>query len=311
MTEAQLKYMNKVKAISFVILVAGLLLVLVWSIMKNKIAKQPATPQEQTKTLAINYESGGEKKKFDFSCATQDCVLSSQTGTFALVKDGSYKLVDLVKGSNKQLSIASITKSFIVAGDEFYGLVYTTDESNKASFYDYANNKTLFESELSYEKMNEEEVRTVLNKMYPRKLLYIITDEDGMIINLTDGEPALQNVKAAFYNESELYAINDTGLNLFKEDGTVEASLTDLKEIYNAVYEGNIVVLDKDNKIKTVTLKGEKGDDIVDIGANKVNDITITNGILKIVLEDKDYETNKKLVKYEYDFETKKLKTIE
>ena len=37
MTESQLKYMNKVKLISFIILVAGLLLVLVWSIMKNNV----------------------------------------------------------------------------------------------------------------------------------------------------------------------------------------------------------------------------------------------------------------------------------
>ena len=67
MTESQLKYMNKVKAISFCILVAGLLLVLVWSIMKNKVAQTPSTPQVQTKTLAINYEADGVKKKYDFT----------------------------------------------------------------------------------------------------------------------------------------------------------------------------------------------------------------------------------------------------
>lgn len=309
MTESQLKYMNKVKLRSFIILVAGLLLVLVWSIMKNKVANNGGnTPQSQT--LAINYENDGVKSKYDFTCATTDCILSSQAGTYALVKDGAYKLIDLVKGTNKQLTLPTMTKNFMVAGTDFYGLVYTKDESNKASFYDYANNKTLFEDELSYEKMNEEEVRTVLNKMFPRKLLYVITDESSMIVNMTDGEPALQNVKGVFYYENELYVVN-SGLHLFKEDGTVEARLEDTKAIYNALYKDSIIILDKDNNIKTATLKGEKGEKILELGENKVNDVTITNGILRIVLEDKDYATNKKLIKYEYDFETKKLKTVE
>ena len=311
MTESQLKYMNKVKLISFCILVAGLILVLVWSIMKNKVAKNPEPTTPQTQTLAINYEKDGTKTKYDFTCATADCVLSSQAGTFALVKDGAYKLVDLVKGTNKQLTLPTMSKNFMVAGTDFYGLVYTKDESNKASFYDYKNNKTLFEDELSYEKMNEAEVRNVLNKMFPRNLLYVITDESSMIVNMTDGEPSLQSVKGVFYYENELYAINSEGLNLFKEDGSVEKRLDDAKEIYNALYKDSIIILDKDNKIKAATLKGEKGEDILELGENKVNDITVTNGILRIVLEDKDYETNKKLVKYEYDFETKKLKTVE
>lgn len=311
MTESQLKYMNKVKIISFCILVVGLLLVLVWSIMKNKIAQTPETPVVQTKTLAINYEVDSQQKKYDFTCETQDCILSSQAGSVALVKDGSYKIVDLVKGTSKKVELPTIAKNFMIASDEFYGLIYTKDQTNKASFYDYANNKTLFEDELSYEKMNEETVRTVLNKMYPRKLLYVITEESSNIINLTDGEPALQNVTGVFYYESELYAINDKGLNLFKEDGTVETSLSTVKTIYNATNKDTIIVLDKDNKIKTATLKGEVGEDIIELGENQVNDISISNGILRIILQDKDYATNKKLLKYEYDFETKKLKTIE
>ena len=310
MTESQLKYMNKVKLISFILLVIGLLLVLLWSIMKNKVAKTPTTPQVQTKTLAINYENESQKKKYDYTCATQDCILSSQAGLFALVKDGSYKLVDLVKGTSKELRVPSMKKNFMVAGDEFYGLVFTKDETNKASFFDYKNEKVIFESELSYEKMNEDTVRAVLSKMYPRNLLYTITDETGTIVNLKDGEAALLNVTDVFYYESELYAINEKGLHLFKEDGTVEPKLEDAKEVYNAVYNGSIVILDKDNKLKTATLKGEKGDDILEVGENKVNDITVVNGILKIVLQDKDYETNKKLIKYEYDLEGKKLNPI-
>lgn len=309
MTESQLKYMNKVKLRSFIILVVGLLLILVWSIMKNNVAKEPTDNGNQT--LAINYVVDGNEKKYDFTCATTDCVLSSQAGTFALVKDGAYKLVDLVVGTNKQLTLPTMTKNFMIAGTDFYGLVYTKDESNKASFYDYGSNKTLFEDELSYEKMNEEEVRTVLNKMFPRKLLYVITDDSAMIVNMTDGEPSLQNVKGVFYYENELYVINNEGLNSYKEDGTVEKKITDAKDIYNVLYTDSIVVLDKDNKIKLSTLKGERGDTIIELGENKVNDITASNGILRIVLADKDYETNKKLVKYEYDFETKKLKTVE
>ena len=81
MTESQLKYMNKVKLISFIILTAGLLLVLVWSIMKNKTVEEPV---EEEKTLAINYEIYGTSTKYDYSCATEDCVLSSQEGLFAL-----------------------------------------------------------------------------------------------------------------------------------------------------------------------------------------------------------------------------------
>ena len=309
MTESQLKYMNKVKLISFIILVAGLLLVLVWSIMKNNVNNNGGNSQSQT--LAINYENAGVKSKYDFTCATTDCILSSQAGTFALVKDGAYKLIDLVKGTNKQLTLPTMTKNFMVADTEFYGLVYTKDESNKASFYDYANNKTLFEDELSYEKMNEEEIRTVLNKMFPRKLLYVITDETSMVVNMTDGEPALQNVKGAFYYENELYAINDKGLNLFKEDGTVSTLLTDTKEVYNAIYKDKIVVLSKANKIKVATLKGELGADILDLGENKVDSMNVTNGILRIILQDKDYATNQKLIKYEYDFENNKLNTVE
>ena len=311
MTEAQLKYMNKVKLITFCILVAGLLLVLVWSIMKNKVAQTPSTPQVQTKTLAINYEVDGTKKKYDFTCETQECILSSQAGIMALVKDGSYKILDLVKGTNKKVELPTMGKNFMIAGDEFYGLIYSKDQTNKASFYDYANQKTLFEDELSYDKMNEETVRAALNKMYPRKLIYVITEDSSMIVNLTDGEPALQNVNGVFYYENELYAINDKGLNLFKEDGTVETTLSDVKMIFNATNKDTIIVLDKDNKIKTATLKGEKGEEILDIGENQINDINVTNGILRIILQDKDYATNKKLIKYEYNFETKKLSTIE
>ena len=311
MTESQLKYMNKVKLISFCILVAGLLLVLAWSILKNKVAETPKQDEVKTKTLAINYEQEGTKKKYDYTCATESCILSSQSGLYALVKDGSYKLVNLTKGTNTELRVPSMTKNYMVADEEFYGLVFTKDESNKASFFDYKNEKVLFDQELSYEKMNTESVREVLNKMYPRKLLYTITDESAMIVNLTLGEPALENVSSVFYYKNELYVVNDKGLNLFKEDNTVETTLAEAKEIYDAMYEDSIVILDKDDKIKMSSLKGEIGDTIVEVGANKVESVTATNGVLKIILQDKDYVTNQKLIKYEYTFETKKLNTIE
>ena len=311
MTEKQLKYMNKVKAISFCILVAGLLLVLLWSIMKNKKTTTPVTPQPEAKVLAINYEKNGAKTKYDFTCATQECILSSQTGVYALVKDGNYKLVNLEKGTNKELNVPVMNKNFMIAGDDFYGLVFTSDETNKASFYNATNGQTMYSQVLDYEKMNEEEVRDVLNKMYPRKLIYVIKEETSEINNLESTEPVLENVKAVFYYESKLYAINDKGLNLFKEDNTVETTLADAKEIYNAMYQENIIILDKDGKIKTSTLDGTKGDAILEVGTNTVESVNVTNGILRVVLQDKDYETNKKVIKYEYDFETKKLNPIE
>ena len=194
MTEKQLKYMNKVKAISFGILVAGLLLVLLWSIMKNKKTNKPVTPQPEAKVLAINYEKDGTKTKYDFTCATQECILSSQTGVYALIKDGEYKLVNLEKGTNKSLDAPTMNKNFMVAGDDFYGLVFTSDETNKASFYDAATGQTMYKQELNYEKMDEEEVRAVLNKMYPRKLFYLIKEDASIINNITTTETVLENV---------------------------------------------------------------------------------------------------------------------
>ena len=308
MTESQLKYMNKVKLISFIILTAGLLLVLVWSIMKNKTVEEPV---EEEKTLAINYEIDGTSTKYDYSCATEDCVLSSQEGLFALVRDGSYKLVSLTKGTTKELNLPTINKNFMVAADEFYGILYTKDETNKASFYDDATEETLYEDELDYEKMDTEEIHKALNKMYPRKLFFIIKEELGSVINLETEATVLDKVTGIFYYENELYAINDKGLNLFKEDGTVNTLLQDTKEIYNAVYKDKIVILDNDNKIKTSTLKGVKGQNILDLGENKVDSINVTNGILRIILKDKDYDTNNKLIKFEYDFENNKLNTVQ
>ncbi len=312
MTEKQLKYMNKVKARSFFILVAGLLLVLAWSIMKNKVAKTPETPQTEAKVLAINYEIDGTTGKYDYTCATQDCILATaQTGSYAIVKDGAYKLVNIVNKTTKELTLPTMTKSFIIAGEDFYGLVYTSDDTNKASFYEASTNNSLYSQELNYEKMNDTAVREVLNKMYPRKMLYLIKDETATVLNLETKEAILENVKAMFYYENELYGINDKGLNLFKEDNTVEEKITGVKEVYNAMYKENIVILDTDNKIKTSTLAGVKGEGILDITTNTVESITVQNGVLKIILKDKDYDTNQKLVKYEYDFETKKLNPIE
>ena len=159
--------------------------------------------------------------------------------------------------------------------------------------------------------MNTEEVQAVLRKMYPRKLFYVVKEELGSIVNYSTNETVLDNVKGIFYYENELYAINDKGLNLFKEDGTVSTLLTDTKEVYNAIYKDKIVVLSKANKIKVATLKGELGADILDLGENKVDSMNVTNGILRIILQDKDYATNQKLIKYEYDFENNKLNTVE
>ena len=111
MTESQIKYMNKVKLISFIILVIGLLLVLAFSIIYHK---KPAETEELPTTLAINYEANGEAAKYDFTCATQDCVLSSQAGAYALVKDGSYKLVSLTNGTTKELNLPTINSNFMV-----------------------------------------------------------------------------------------------------------------------------------------------------------------------------------------------------
>ena len=310
MTEKQLKYMNKIKAISFFILVAGLILVLVWSIM-NKNASKPKEEEIPAKVLAINYDKNGEKAKYDFTCATQDCILSSQAGSYALVKDGSYKLVNLSNGSNKELQLPTMAKNFMVAGDTFYGLVFTADQTNKASFYDATTGETMYASELNYEKMNEQEVRDVLNKMYPRKLFFIIKEELGTVMNTETKEAIIDNVKAVFYHENALYAIDSKGLSLFKEDNSLEEKITGVKEVYNAIYKENILILDTDNKIKTSTLTGEKGDTILELGEGKVESLNISNGILRITVQDKDYETNKKLVKYEYDFEAKKLTPIE
>ena len=308
MTESQIKYMNKVKLISFIILVIGLLLVLAFSIIYHK---KPAETEELPTTLAINYEANGEAAKYDFTCATQDCVLSSQAGAYALVKDGSYKLVSLTNGTTKELNLPTINSNFMVADENFYGIVYTKDETNKASFYDSETESAFYEDDLDYQKMNTEEVQAVLSKMYPRKLFYIIKEELGSVVNYNTNEIVLDNVKGIFYYENELYAINDKGLNLFKEDGTVSTLLTDTKEVYNAIYKDKIVVLSKANKIKVATLKGELGSDILDLGENKVDSMNVTNGILRIILQDKDYATNQKLIKYEYDFENNKLNTVE
>ena len=308
MTESQIKYMNKVKLISFIILVIGLLLVLAFSIIYHK---KPAETEELPTTLAINYEANGEAAKYDFTCATQDCVLSSQAGVYALVKDGSYKLVSLTNGTTKELNLPTINSNFMVADENFYGIVYTKDETNKASFYDSETESAFYEDDLDYQKMNTEEVQAVLSKMYPRKLFYIIKEELGSVVNYNTNEIVLDNVKGIFYYENELYAINDKGLNLFKEDGTVSTLLTDTKEVYNAIYKDKIVVLSKANKIKVATLKGELGADILDLGENKVDSMNVTNGILRIILQDKDYATNQKLIKYEYDFENNKLNTVE
>ena len=308
MTESQIKYMNKVKLISFIILVIGLLLVLAFSIIYHK---KPAETEELPTTLAINYEANGEAAKYDFTCATQDCVLSSQAGVYALVKDGSYKLVSLTNGTTKELNLPTINSNFMVADENFYGIVYTKDETNKASFYDSETESAFYEDDLDYQKMNTEEVQAVLSKMYPRKLFYIIKEELGSVVNYNTNEIVLDNVKGIFYYENELYAINDKGLNLFKEDGTVSTLLTDTKEVYNAIYKDKIVILSKANKIKVATLKGELGADILDLGENKVDSMNVTNGILRIILQDKDYATNQKLIKYEYDFENNKLNTVE
>ncbi len=308
MTESQIKYMNKVKLISFIILVIGLLLVLAFSIIYHK---KPAETEELPTTLAINYEANGEAAKYDFTCATQDCVLSSQAGVYALVKDGSYKLVSLTNGTTKELNLPTINSNFMVADENFYGIVYTKDETNKASFYDSETESAFYEDDLDYQKMNTEEVQAVLSKMYPRKLFYIIKEELGSVVNYNTNEIVLDNVKGIFYYENELYAINDKGLNLFKEDGTVSTLLTDTKEVYNAIYKDKLVVLSKANKIKVATLKGELGADILDLGENKVDSMNVTNGILRIILQDKDYATNQKLIKYEYDFENNKLNTVE
>ena len=64
----------------------------------------------------------------------------------------------------------------MLAGEEFYGLVYTKGESNFASFYEASKDRSLFDDELSFEAMDKESVREALIRLYPRGYFYVIKE---------------------------------------------------------------------------------------------------------------------------------------
>ena len=305
MSEKQLKYQNKVKIISFIFMVAGLLLVLLWSIKKNE---QPA-PQTNTRLLTINYTDNGVSNKYDYTCKNDGCVLSSQGGMFAIVKDGSYHLINLTNKSDKELNL-TMTKNFLVADTEFYGLVYTKTDTNAATFYEMSKEQNLFEDELNYESMNNNDVKTYLTKLYQRGLFYTIKDTKGEIVNINTNEVVLEDVTGLVVDDTELYIVSSKGVSSFESDNTLKQNLTDAKKVFPSIFEHQFVIQDSDDYLKLATLSGTKGDKLVEVGNGVVESVKITNGIMEVIIQDQDYATNQKTYKYEYDFVNKKLTPI-
>ena len=309
LNEKQLKYQNKVKLISFIILVVGLLLVLFWSI-KNK--EVPENTEPQSRTLAINYKNAkGEDAKYDYTCASDTCVLASQAGEFALVKDESYKLVNLASGASTILNLPTMTKNFMVANGDFYGLVYTKDETNGGSFYEHSKTRTIYDGELNYDEMNADAVRESLTKLYPRGYFYIIKDSVGKLYKLDDNTLVIDNISGMVSHNTELYIASEKGISYFDAEGQLIDKLTDAKQVFAEMHEEKFVILDKDNFLKLSTLDGERSDKMVEVKEGRIQSIKVENGIVRIIIEDKDYETTQKLIKYEYDIDNTKLSPIE
>jgi len=309
LNEKQLKYQNKVKLISFIILVVGLLLVLYWSIKNKEI---PENEAPQSRILAINYKNAkGEDVKYDYTCTDDACVLGSQAGEFALVKDESYKLINLSSGASTILNLPTMTKNFMVANGDFYGLIYTKDETNAGSFYEHSRTRTIFDGDLNYDEMDQNDVRDALTKLYPRGYFYRIKDGVGKLTKLEDNSLVIDNISGVVAYNTELYIASDTGISYFDADGILVNKLNDTNKVFPVMHEDKFVILDKDNYLKLSTIEGVRSDKMVEVKEGKVQSVKVENGIVRIIIEDKDYETTQKVTKYEYDIDNTKLSPIE
>ena len=77
------------------------------------------------------------------------------------------------------------------------------------------------------------------------------------------------------------------------------------------MYDHKFVVLDNDGNLKLATLAGEVGESILEVGNRNVQSVSVTDNIMKVVVEDEEFVSNQKVHNYEYDFTTKQLKTID
>ena len=307
LTEKQLKYQNKVKLIAFIIMVSGLLLVLLWSIKR----KDEGNTQPVKSTVAINYTSSdGVAKSYNYTCASTSCSLSSQAGDFALINDGSYILLNLTTGQTDKLELPSMTKNFMVAGDEFYGLVYTKDESNSAAFYESSQTRSIYDGELPYNEMNTKEISEALSQLYPRGYFYKVEEGVGSLYKLEGNEQVITGIEGFVTKDGVLYIITNKGVSYFDEAGTIVNKLADAKKVYAAMHEDKFIIVDKDGQLKLATLEGERVETISEITGN-IQTLTVENGILTVVVEDADYATNQKTIKYEYSIDAKQLKIVE
>lgn len=307
LTEKQLKYQNKVKLIAFIIMVSGLLLVLLWSIKR----KDEGNTQPVKSTVAINYTSSdGAAKSYNYTCASTSCSLSSQAGDFALINDGSYILLNLTTGQTDKLELPSMTKNFMVASDEFYGLVYTKDESNSAAFYESSQTRSIYDGELPYNEMNTKEISEALSQLYPRGYFYKVEEGVGSLYKLEGNEQVITGIEGFVTKDGVLYIITNKGVSYFDEAGTIVNKLTDAKKVYAAMHEDKFIIVDKDGQLKLATLEGERVETISEITGN-IQTLTVENGILTVVVEDADYATNQKTIKYEYSIDAKQLKIVE
>ena len=304
MTEEQLKYQNKVKLIACIFLIAGLLLVLLWSIKKNEAPKKPAN---KGSNLTITYTGG----TYDYKCNNTGCALSSQAGLYALVNDGGYHLINLSAKTDKEIKLPTIAKNYMVAAEEFYGLVYTKAESNIASFYEASKDRSLFDDELSYEAMDKDNVRDALIRLYPRGYFYVIKEASGQLYDINNNAVVIENVTGCVVDNTDVYVVSDKGVSAIEQDNSLSEHLTNVKKVYAVMYDHKFVVLDNDGNLKLAAITGEIGDTILETQGRNVQSVSVANTTLKVVVEDAEYATNQKVHNYEYDFTTKQLKTID
>jgi len=303
MTEEQLKYQNKVKLFAAIVLIIGLVFILLWSIKKNETPARPAT---RGNSLAITYSGGN----YEYKCKNTSCSLSSQAGIYALVKDGGYHLINLSAKTDKEVKLPTVAKNYMVASQEFYGLVYTKAESNFASFYEASKDRSLFDDELSYEAMDKDSVRDVLVRLYPRGYFYAIKEGSSQIFDINNNSVVVENVNGCVVDDNNVYVVTDKGALSVEQDNSLSEHLNNVKQVYPAMYDHKFVVLDNDGNLKLATITGEIGETILETQNRNVQSVSVTNTTLKVVVEDAEYATNQKVQNYEYDFTTKQLKTI-
>ena len=308
MTEKQLKYQNKVKLISFIIMTAGLLLVLLWSFQKNNA---PVPIEDNSQIIIINYVTNGNENSYEYTCINEGCTLSSQSGSFALVVDGSNRLVNLITGESKELQIPAMTKNFMIADEVFYGLVYTKGETNSATFYDSGRDRSMFDDTLNYEAMNTDSVRSYLTRLYPRGLFYSITETSGQLYDIDNQNVVIDNVSGIVVDGDGIYIVSNQGVASFGEDNTLTQHLTNVKKAFAVLYDHQFVVLDSDNNLKLASLTGEVGEPLIAVGERNVKSVDVNNTTLRVVIEDEDFANNQKLHNYEYNFASKEVKTID